>query len=52
VLVVIPVFLLMAVIEYFKGLAKEIGIPYQNPINLYLRECAHSHKKLTLGWAS
>ncbi len=40
------------VIEYFKGLAKETGIPYQNLINLYLRECAHSHKKLTLNWAS
>ena len=27
------------VIEYFKGLAQETGIPYQNLINLYLREC-------------
>jgi glycosyltransferase involved in cell wall biosynthesis len=26
------------VIEYFKGLAKETGVPYQNLINLYLRE--------------
>jgi len=40
------------VIEYFKILAKESGIPYQNLINLYLRECAHSHKKLNLSWAS
>jgi len=40
------------VIEYFKGLAEETGIPYQNLINLYLRECAHSRKKLTLNWAS
>jgi len=40
------------VIEYFKGLAEETGIPYQNLINLYLRECAHSRKKLTLRWAS
>ncbi len=40
------------VVEYFKALAEETGIPYQNLINLYLRECAHSHKKLTLGWAS
>jgi uncharacterized protein (DUF4415 family) len=40
------------VVEYFKGLAEETGIPYQNLINLYLRECAHSHKRLTLGWAS
>ena len=42
----------MDVIEYFKNLAEETGIPYQNLINLYLRECAHSHKKLTLSWAS
>jgi len=40
------------VIEYFKDLAEETGIPYQNLINLYLRECAHSGKKLTLNWAS
>ena len=40
------------VIEYFKQLAEETGIPYQNLINLYLRECALSHKKLTLSWAS
>ncbi len=40
------------VITYFKALAKEIGIPYQNLISLYLTECAHSEKKLTLAWAS
>jgi len=40
------------VIEYFKGLAQETGIPYQNLINLYLRDCAHSRKKLRLKWAS
>ena len=40
------------VIKYFKGLAEETGIPYQNLINLYLRDCAHSHKKLELNWAS
>jgi uncharacterized protein (DUF4415 family) len=39
------------VIEYFKALAEETGIPYQNLINLYLRECAHSERKLTLKWA-
>ena len=39
-------------IANFKALAKETGIPYQNLINLYLTECAHSAKKLTLKWAS
>jgi len=36
------------VIDYFKGLAEEMGVPYQNLINLYLRDCAASHKKLKL----
>ena len=40
------------VVAYFKALAKETGVPYQNLINLYLTECAHSGKKLTLTWAS
>lgn len=40
------------VIQYFKDLAKETGIPYQNLINLYLRECANSEKKPSLKWAS
>ena len=35
-------------IAYFKAMANETGIPYQNLINLYLTECAHSGKKLTL----
>lgn len=40
------------VIEYFKSLAEETGIPYQNLINLYLRDCVHSKKKLVPKWAS
>ncbi len=39
-------------VGYFKQLADEIGIPYQTLINLYLRECAASRKKLTLQWRS
>lgn len=39
-------------VSYFKGLANELGMPYQNLINLYLRDCASSHKKLELKWAS
>ena len=37
------------VIDYFKKLAEETGIPYQNLINLFLQDCTKSHKKLTLG---
>lgn len=36
------------VIDYFKQMAQETGIPYQNLVNLYLRQCVHSHKKLTV----
>jgi uncharacterized protein (DUF4415 family) len=39
-------------VAYFKGLATELGMPYQNLINLYLRDCALHHKKLDLKWAS
>jgi uncharacterized protein (DUF4415 family) len=37
-------------ISYFKNLAQEIGVPYQTLINLYLRDCAASHKTLSLHW--
>ncbi len=40
------------VIEYFKNLSKETGIPYQNLINLYLRDCAVTNKKPTIKWAA
>ena len=39
-------------VTYFKALALETGMPYQNLINLYLRDCAASHKKLEMKWAS
>ena len=38
------------VIDYFKKLAEETGVPYQNLINLYLQDCAQAHKKLQLKW--
>ncbi len=38
------------VLEYFKGLAEETGIPYQNLINLYLRDCVVSKRKPSLKW--
>ena len=33
-------------LEYFKTLAADSRVPYQTLINLYLRECATSRKKL------
>jgi predicted DNA binding CopG/RHH family protein len=41
-----------ATVSYFKGLAKELGMPYQHLINLYLRDCAINQKRLALKWAS
>lgn len=37
-------------IEYFKELATDTGIPYQTLINLYLRDCASSGRRLLLDW--
>ena len=39
-------------IDYFKALAEETGIAYQQLINLYLRDCAISEKKPTFKWAA
>mgnify|MGYP001812794032 FL=1 len=38
-------------INYFKDLAEEKGIPYQSLINLYLRDCADSHRELKMKWS-
>jgi len=37
-------------IGYFKTMAEQKGIPYQSLINLYLRDCAQSHRDLKLDW--
>ena len=39
-------------VKYFKVLAEATAIPYQNLINLYLRECAVEKRKLRLVWDS
>lgn len=40
------------IITYFKGLAVEFGMPYQNLINLYLRDCAARKKKPDFKWTT
>jgi len=40
------------VLAYFKELAAETGIPYQNLINLYLRDCVVSGKRPSFKWTS
>ena len=37
-------------IDYFRKISNDVGIPYQNLINMYLRDCTHSNKKLSLKW--
>lgn len=37
-------------IKYFKSLAEEVGMPYQNLINLYLNECAVKQKRIKVNW--
>ena len=38
------------VIDYFKGMAEDSGVPYQSLINLYLRDCAKQHRKVDIRW--
>lgn len=40
------------VINYFKNMAEEAGVPYQSLINLYLRDCMTKHRKLDVSWSS
>jgi predicted DNA binding CopG/RHH family protein len=40
------------VIEYFKKLAEETGIPYQKLIDMYLRECVERGRRPSLKWVS
>ena len=39
-------------IDHFKKMSEETGIPYQNLINLYLRDCAAKNRKLSIDWAA
>lgn len=40
------------IIDYFKEMAEDTGLPYQNLINLYLRDCVQSRRKISIKWAS
>jgi antitoxin component of RelBE/YafQ-DinJ toxin-antitoxin module len=37
-------------IDYFKAISAESEIPYQTLINLYLRECAATGRRLAMEW--
>ena len=40
------------VINYFKDMSEESGIPYQSLINLYLEDCVSEHRKLKMDWSA
>lgn len=34
------------IIAYFKDMSAQVGVPYQQLINMYLRDCAQHQRKL------
>ena len=34
------------VVKYFKTMSQDMEVPYQNLINLYLRDCVQSHRRI------
>ncbi len=40
------------VVEYFKAMADEAGVPYQSLINLYLRDCMAQSRRVQIKWPS
>jgi predicted DNA binding CopG/RHH family protein len=40
------------VIDYFKELSENTGLPYQTLIDLYLRDCVKSKRKIKFDWAA
>ena len=39
-----------AAVNYFKEMAAEMGMPYQNLINLFLRDCAMQKRRPVIQW--
>jgi predicted DNA binding CopG/RHH family protein len=37
-------------VNYFKQLAADLGMPYQNLINLFLRDCAAQKQRPVIQW--
>lgn len=38
------------VIEFFKQMSTNSGIPYQTLINLYLSDCMNQNRKINISW--
>jgi predicted DNA binding CopG/RHH family protein len=39
-----------ATVDYFKRMAADLGMPYQNLINLFLSDCATQKRRPTIQW--
>jgi predicted DNA binding CopG/RHH family protein len=39
-----------AAVDYFKKIAAEMDMPYQNLINLFLRDCAMNKRRPVIHW--
>ncbi len=39
-----------AAVAYFKQMAAELGMPYQNLINWFLRDCAMQKRRPSIRW--
>jgi len=37
-------------VDYFNAMAAELGMPYQNLINLFLRDCAIQKRRPVIQW--
>ncbi len=48
----ITIHLGLDVIKYFEGMSEETDIPYQVLINLYLKDCVQSDRRLSFAWVS
>lgn len=40
----------IAAVNYFKQMAAELGVPYQNLINMFLRDCAAQRRRPVVQW--
>ncbi len=38
------------VLTYFREMSEETGVPYQRLIDLYLRDCMESQRRLSVQW--
>jgi predicted DNA binding CopG/RHH family protein len=41
-----------SVIDYFKKLSADTGVPYQKLIDLYLLDCVKNKKKISMKWTA